>query len=143
MSKPVKIVLGVVILLVLLVAALVVGGVLWFNANKGRLVEEGRAQQELGAAFGAGKSNQECLREMLTRADACMSLFCEVRTRLFGDACLKASLPSPGFCDGVPKTSEILKSATWAVTSCVALARAGNQGCQRSMQTVQKFCEGQ
>ena len=34
---------------------------------------------------------------------------------MFAKACWKASRPTPGFCDGVPKPLDILRASRWQV----------------------------
>ncbi|HEV2718741.1 MAG TPA: hypothetical protein VG323_01885 [Thermoanaerobaculia bacterium] len=89
-----------------------------------------------GAAYGAGKASGDCVDEALRRGDR--SFTGQVRTRLFADACLKASTRPPGYCDPVP--SGIVATAKWANEQCLRRNLGGDQLCVQLYTAVGDYC---
>ena len=135
------------VLLLLLVAAvlglgLLVGGCIWWvSANKGRLVEGGRAAQTEGKAFGATHAQGQCIEDGLTRLKSCgpVDFVCEALTKLRVDSCM-AVAEDDGACAKVPGRGDILKEALWGNEECTRRGYAGSQSCGRLLQGVAETC---
>jgi hypothetical protein len=140
MSKTVVIALSVIGGLFLL-AIIAVGGVAyWFYQNKERLI---RAAENIGKEakeFGAKTNNEGCLQEALSRHKRDKSFTGRISTQGFLTVCLQVSAPSPGFCDGAPPQSEIMKSASWRLKKCSDAGLQNDQGCQQLFGAVQAYC---
>ena len=121
------------------VLVIVVLGIVGYRALKARVPELNAAVQKAhreGEAYGTGKAPADCIDEALRRADR--SFTGQVRTRMFADACLKASTPPPGWCDQVP--SGVVATAKWAATECNKRNLAGDQACTGVYQVVGVYC---
>ena len=94
-----------------------------------------KAQND-GAAFGAGKQPADCIDEALRRADRTFTG--TIRTRMFADACFKASTQPPGYCDQVP--SRIIATAKWANAECARRKLGGDQACVQVYTAVGQYC---
>ena len=60
---------------------------------------------------------------------------------LFLRSCLDVTAEPANFCDGVPPTSEIMKTVRWRLAQCEAAGNAGDQTCNRLLQAIQDRCE--
>ena len=60
---------------------------------------------------------------------------------MFLRICLESAEPVDGFCAGVPPTSDVVESTTWALRECGLSNPAGSR-CTRQMQAKQGYCEG-
>ena len=76
-------------------------------------------------------------------AELQLSVFMVLSARSFVQACLTKAAPAPQICTNVPKRSEIIRSAKWAIDECGRRGLAGSQPCGRMMQEVQRYCEKQ
>jgi hypothetical protein len=141
-STGVKVAIGLVLVCVLACAGLVVGGKVWFEANKDELMAMGERAMTEGEAFGMGTEQPGCVNEALGRVGGCAQIdpMCEAEIGIFLESCLGAATTSPGFCDGVPQESSIMDSATWRLATCQNLGRAGDEACGRILGSVQKHC---
>jgi hypothetical protein len=90
--------------------------------------------------FGAKTNNEGCLQEAMSRHKHDKSITGRGSTQGFLTACLQASEPSPGFCEGVPPRNEIMKSANWALKKCADAGLQDDQGCQQIFGAVQTYC---
>jgi hypothetical protein len=129
-------------------AALLVVGVVaiacvvwWVNANKDRLIAQGKTVQAEGSNFGKDVAEPRCVDEALARHLKDSGLTGTIRSSLWLDACLKTSAFSEGFCDGVPADDEITRSAVWRNEQCSKRGFAGGQ-CGSVLAPVQKYCYG-
>jgi hypothetical protein len=75
---------------------------------------------EKGLAYGGGKDVGALLR-----------------VGPFTDACLRASRPTAGFCDGVPAPNEFRRLITWQRGQC---SGSNNPRCQAVMQAKMQAC---
>jgi hypothetical protein len=107
--KVVLIVIGVIILLV---AAVGIGGYVWWTNNGESMMADARAAMDEGHSFGTGKDNWACVDEAAKRSKG-IGFPGAVKTQLFLRACLEAGKPTPGFCDSVPGPLDFLKSVSW------------------------------
>ena len=138
-----KIVLIVVGIFVLMIVGLGAAAYIYFNQHKEEWAKAGAAAKQEGEAFAAGKDGSQCVDEGLKRLSACAGLSCEITARAFVQSCMTKAAPSPQLCTSVPKRSEIIASAKWALDECRRRGMAGNQPCGRLMQEVQRYCDKQ
>jgi hypothetical protein len=139
-SKTAKILITLAICFVIFVGAVVGFGLYWWSQHKGELLEAGRKQAEQGREFGKKSDEQGCLDESITRYKGDRGFVGSISSGLFLRSCLEASRPTPGFCDQVPKQSEILKSARWQVDQAEK-AGIGDQYGRQLFSQVQQYCE--
>ena len=131
-----KIILIIVAIFVVIIV--VVGVVAWHSLQTHgpelkAAVEKARDE---GAAYGAGKAPADCIDEALRRADR--SFTGQIRTRMFADACFKASKAPAGYCDAVP--SGIIATAQWANEQCERRKLVGDQVCVQVYTAVGQYC---
>jgi hypothetical protein len=140
MSKTLAIILSIVGGLLLL--GIIVGGgvIYWVYQNKGKLVQSAEQLVNEAKEFGVKTNNEGCLKEALGRHKSDKSYTGQISTQGFLAVCLQASVPSPGFCDGVPQQNEIMKSANWTLKKCSDAGLQSDQGCQRIFSAVQAHC---
>ena len=113
-----KALLALAILIVLLVVGVVVGGVVWWSRNKDKLIGRGKEVMTEGREFGRTTDNQGCVDENISRYKKDPGFGSAISASLFTKACLEASRPTPGFCNDVPKPSEIMKRGEWSAAQC-------------------------
>jgi hypothetical protein len=107
-SLPAKFIKRLTIVLVLVgfvvIAAVVIGIVLPFTRTGRESNERTAAAEREGAQFGKTIEQKACINEGLTRGNklGALDLQAQLENEYFVDGCLKASQPTPGFCDGVP-----------------------------------------
>ena len=132
------VVLGVAVLGI----GLVVGGIVWWvHANKDRLVAMGREAETSAAEFAASHDQDACVGEGLKKTDACDGIMCEAQTKIFLEKCIQRATPTPGFCEDVPPSSEIMKTVSWVQEQCRRRGRpADDQRCTRLMQGIPPAC---
>lgn len=140
MSKTVAIILSIIGGLLLLGIIVVGGFVYWVYQNKGKFVQTAEQVLKDGKEFGEKTNNIGCMNEALSRHKQDKSLTGRISTATFLGVCLSVSDPSPGFCDGVPRDDEILKSANWRLKKCSDAGLQNDQGCQQIFGVVQKYC---
>jgi hypothetical protein len=140
MPKGVKILLIVLGGLLLIVVGLAGGAYWWFTSHLDKLKADGEQAMAEGTAFAAGKTRNECVTEGVARSGRCDGMMCEVKNRFFVKSCLGAAADVPGFCQGVPPKSEIMKSVQWSLSRCQGGGGEVDQRCSRVMSEVQEFC---
>ncbi len=105
------------------------------------LVETGKKGIEEGETFGRRTDNEGCLTESLARHKSSQGLGDLIKANVFLRACLEASTPTPGFCEGVPARTEFIKSAHWQRERCHQQGFPDGGQCQQVFAQVQQFCE--
>lgn len=140
MSTWIKALLIISICFVLLIVGVVAFGAYWLSTHKDELVKTAENARADGAAFGARTDNQGCLTEVLRRHKEHHGFSDAILNNLFLSGCLQASRPTSGFCDGVPKTSEIKDSVSWRLKKCTD-AGLSDSYCSNLFGEVQKYCE--
>jgi hypothetical protein len=135
-----KVLLAIFLVIALLVATGVVLAYRWLSNNKGRLMAEGKQITAEGKAFGEGKQADDCITESLARLKQCEGFPCELRVRLFLDACVSAS-DAKAFCATAPAPTEFIRSAQWSLDECARRGMRGDQRCTRVLQGAQAACE--
>ena len=136
-----KALLAVAIIIVLLVAGVIVGGVVWWSRNKDKLLARGKEVMTEGRDFGRNTDNQGCVDESMSRYKKEPGFTSAISTSLFTRACLDASRATPGFCSDVPKPTEFIKSGQWRVEQCRSADLSSDSYCQQLFQPVQEFCQ--
>jgi hypothetical protein len=140
MPKVVKVLLLLALGGVLFLCAVGGAGALWWKRNKAQLIEASTRSMEKGEKFGAAHSDAECVDEALQRLAKIEGLTGEVPNKLFLSSCLKMSRDTPGFCQGVPKTGEILSSVKWQLATCAKKGHLNDQRCSRLLDAIQAHC---
>jgi hypothetical protein len=140
MPTWVKALLIIGICFVLLIVGVVGFGAYWLSKHKDELVKSAEDARADGAAFGQQTDNQGCLSEVLRRHKEHHGFSDAILNNLFLGGCLEASRPTSGFCDGVPKTSEMTESVRWRLRKCTE-AGLSDSYCGNLFGEVQKYCE--
>jgi hypothetical protein len=136
-----KVLLIAAVLLVLLVLAAAGAGVyLWRQHGRG-FVESTRKTGAEGQEYGKHTDAQGCLAEGLARHTRAEGFGEIVGTNIFLRTCLDASGPSPGFCEGVPRQLEFIKSAQWQQQQCQKHGLSPAKQCGQLFAQVQQYCE--
>src|SRR6266496_61646 len=120
-----KIVLILIGVFVLILIGFGVFGYVYFNQHKDEWMKAGAAAKQEGEAFAVGKDGSQCVDEGLKRLSACGGLSCEITARAFVQSCMTKAAPAPQLCTDVPKRSEIIRSAKWAINECGRRGLAG------------------
>ncbi len=128
------------LLLVLVVVTVVTGFFVVSRYGPG-LVEAGKQTFTEGVEYGQRTDNEGCLNEAAARHARVEGFTDMVRNGVFMQACLEASRPTPGFCDGVPRQTELMKSVGWQHQQCKRFGLKPEQQCGQLFQGVQRFCE--
>ena len=128
------------LLLVLLVAAVVVGYVVVRQYGPDFVEATGRSFEE-GTEYGRQTDNEGCLNEAAARWARAAGMMDMIKNGVFIETCLNASRPTPGFCDGVPRQTEFMKSIPWHQKQCQRFGLKPEQQCTQLFQGVQRFCE--
>jgi hypothetical protein len=128
------------LLLVLAVVAVVAGFFVVRRYGPG-LVEAGKQTFSEGAEYGQRTDNEGCLNEAVARQARVEGFTDMIKNGVFMRACLEASRPTPGFCDGVPRQSEFMKGMGWQAQQCQRYGLKPEQQCGQLFQQVQQFCE--
>lgn len=136
-----KVILIILVIGIALAALAVFLGIRWFRSHEGEFREQGRAVMAEGQDFGRGKDAEACVAEAFARLKRCDGFICQAKTKVFLQQCLSTSNVPPAFCDGVPKRSEILASATWALEECARRGLANDRPCTRLVGALQEACE--
>lgn len=130
------IVLGVLLLLGI---GAVVALVFWVNSKKDAIVGDTKKTQADSIAFASTHEQKECVDEGLSRASKCDGIWCNAQQQIFVDQCLRRAKATPGFCASVPKKTEIMQAANYAVEECKRRGRH-DQGCTTVMQSLPNYC---
>lgn len=139
----VKVLLVVGVVLVLLGAgALGLGAYLWRQHGRG-LVEGGQQTVGEGREFGGRSNSQGCLTEAVERQRRAASFGELFSVNLFVRGCLDAAAPTPGFCDGVPRPLEFVKTAQWGQEQCRRHGLSAERQCGQLFAQVQQYCAAQ
>jgi hypothetical protein len=138
--KPV--VKGLLIGCGVLIAIGIIGvvGLVWFvNANKDKLIAQGKEVESEGMQFGKNVAEPKCVDEALSRSMKDSGITGTIRSSIWLDGCLASSAFTDGFCDSVPSDDEITRSVIWRNEQCRNRGFAGGQ-CGNVLAPVQKYC---
>ena len=119
-----------------------IGGFLWFRSNINGWEEDAKKSAAEGTAFARGKASGDCLTEAESRLKLKHSFNDELSHKFFLRACLDAARQPLGFCDGVPRQEEIVKSIGWRLATCEGMGQQGDDAgaCGRLLAEVQEHC---
>jgi len=141
MPRWAKVLIIIVIVVVLGIVGVVGAGVFWWSRNKDALIAKGKAVVQEGTDAGHQTDNQGCVDGALERYRKEPGFTNGISTSVFLQSCLKASRPTPGFCDAVPAKTEFVKTAEWQLGQCRAAGLGEDQYCRQIFSSVQKYCE--
>ena len=136
-----KVLLVVGVLLVLLFVGGVVAAYFLARTYGPGLVEAGKQTYNEGVEYGRRSDNEGCLNESVARHARAEGFTDMIKINLFMRACLEASRPTPGFCDGVPRQTEFMKAVGWQQRQCQRYGLSPEKQCGQLFQQVQQFCE--
>ena len=136
-----KVILIILFIGIAVVALAVFLGVRWLRSHEGELRDQGRAVITEAQDFGRGKDAEACVTEAFARLKRCDGFICEAKTRVFLQQCVSTANVPPAFCNGVPKRSEILATATWALEECARRGLPNDRPCTRLVGGLQEACE--
>jgi len=128
-------------LLLVLVVLAVVGGFFVVRRYGPGLVEAGKQTFTEGAEYGQRTDNEGCVNEVVARQARADGFGDMIKNNIFMRACLEASRPTNGFCDGVPRATEFMKGIGWRAQQCQRYGLKPEQQCDQLFQQVQQFCE--
>lgn len=131
-------VVGVLIVVVAIVAG--VAAYSWYSRHGREFMEAARKAQAEGVQFGEETDDQGCLDETLARHKQAGGFSQALAHTLFLKGCLSASEQTDGFCEGVPKRTQVMASATWQIKKCSA-AGFNDPFCRQIFAQVQEYCE--
>ena len=103
----------------LFVAALV-AAVIWVGRGGSGVIERAMHADSAGKHFGALVEAHVCMDTAFAhhaRGEG-LSIMGSAAERIFLENCLNASRSTPGLCDTVPSSREMLREATWATRQC-------------------------
>jgi hypothetical protein len=146
MSTSTKVVVALAVAIVGACAACVGAGVaggFWLKSQAPAMMEDVRDAVREGRTFAQGRAQRECVAEGVRRSGVCGSvdLRCAIRASGFLNACVRVAAATPGFCDGVPPSRDVMLSAQWRDAACAAQGRARDQRCANVLAVVQGYCE--
>src|SRR5829696_4436584 len=136
-----KVLLVVGVLLVLLIVGVVVAGYFLARTYGPGLVEAGKQTYGEGVEYGRRTDNEGCLNEAVARQARAEGFGEMIKNNVFMRACLEASRPTPGFCDGVPRQTEFIKAVAWQSKQCQRYGLPPEKQCSQLFGQVQQFCE--
>ena len=129
----------VVVVIGLLVVGAIGAGYLWWVRNKDTIRARARETTAQGREFGNSADNQTCVDETFARYKKEPGFFNAAYYGQFLNACLKASRPTPGFCDEVP-AGKMDKLMTWRAAQCAHYDIPNDQKCQQLLSGEVMFC---
>ena len=136
---PWKIIVGVIAGLAGLLVLVVVGFVGFLAMNQDKIVKQGSLAKAQGAAYGASRTQSECLETVLGRLDT-SGMMDQLKDRIFLDECFSKAKVSSDLCVDVPPESSFVASVSWRLKACADHGKEGNQACTRLMGNVQTLC---
>ena len=141
MSTAGKVIITISICLILLVVGLVGAGAYWWSTEGRKMVEAGGNAVAEGEEAGKKTDNQGCVDQTLARYKANQGLSGTISSNLFLVGCLQRSTPTPGFCDDVPRTNEVMRSASWQIQKCKDAGLPADPYARQIFAVVQQHCE--
>jgi len=136
------VVIGAITIVLVLGIALIAGFVIFMKFTpQGRAMDqELTAKEEEGKEFGKTTDQQGCITEGMTRGKKLtgINLTGEVGNRYFVKGCLRASQPTPGFCEGVPSPLRRVVD-NWDERQCEKV-RIPKSACQDVLKEQILFC---
>lgn len=131
------------VLIILLVIGVIGAGVYWWSNNKDVLMAKAKALVEEGQEAGRQTDNQGCVDQAVARYKGGPGFTNGISSGIFMESCLRVSRPTPGFCNEVPRETELIKSAKWQQAECERVGLSSDQYCRQLFQGVERFCDKQ
>jgi hypothetical protein len=146
MSQTAKILLIIANVFALLGLSVCGAGYWWFQANKEELRGEVDRIKAEAEAFARTADEKGCVDETLRRMQACdpeeiVGAICRGQHQAFFDRCVMLARPTPGFCDDVPASSEIVETLTWSMERCEEIGRPDGKGCAQLFAKIGNHCD--
>jgi hypothetical protein len=133
--------LAIVVLVGALGIAAVVAGLLVARRYGPELVQENRQAMTEGQEYGRRTDDVGCMNEGVARQAHVTGFRDMLKNNFFTRACLEVARPTPGFCEGVPRRLEIMKSVGWQAQQCKRYGLGPETQCSQFFQQIQQFCE--
>ncbi len=140
MSNWIKALLISGVCLVLLIIAAIGLGAYWLSRHKNEILESGMNARKEGAEFGRRTDDHGCLAEGLRRHREHHGFSDAILNNLFLSGCLDATRPTEDFCEGVPRSSEMMESIRWRLKKCTD-ENLSDSYCGNLFAEVQKHCD--
>jgi hypothetical protein len=119
-------------------------GIGWYVTRHGKeIVAATERAERAGIATARGTDEKGCVDAAERRMEKEGGMLSGgVRGSIFLDACLRSSRPTPGFCDGVPRSDEVMETSQWQQMRCnrSALNPAASVRCNATASAVQRYC---
>jgi len=135
-----KILLGVAGFFVLCIGLVVWKGYSWWQANGKAYVAAVKTSGEDGRVFGRTSDNAGCVKSALDRFATDTSTLGSLQATAYVQNCLPESKPTPGFCDGVPQSTDFAAARDWSKSKCATVTAANDRSCRMVMGPVPRFC---
>lgn len=140
MSSWLKVLLIIgLVAVIALVAVAGLGVYLWRQHGRGFFERTMESAKE-GREHGLRTNERGCLDESIERHRRAEGFGEITRVNTFLQGCLRASTPTPGFCDGVPGPFEFKRSADWGLDRCREHGLSLAKQCQQLFAQVQSHC---
>ena len=136
-----KVLLIILLIGILLVVAVIAAAGFWFYRNKDVLKAKLETITTEARDFGKNTDNQGCVNETISRYKAEPGITSAMSNAIFVRICLDNSRATPGFCEGVPKQREFMKTAQWRKEQCQRAGLASDSYCESLFTPVQQYCE--
>src|SRR5260370_37475787 len=114
----------------------------WFSHHGHEIFQKAENTYSEGTEYGKKTDKRGCVSEALSRYRQNRGITGGIAANRFVRGCLESSHPTPGFCDDVPRSVEILKSASWQVKQCKD-AGLSDSYCNQIFSQVQQYCESE
>jgi len=112
----------------------------WWSHHSREIFQKVENTYSEGTEFGKKTDDRGCVAEALSRYRQNRGIGGSLSANLFVRGCLESSRPTQGFCDDVPRPTEIMKSAGWQVKQCKD-AGLSDSFCNQIFSQVQQYCE--
>jgi len=143
MPQWLKVILGIVLFFFVVFVGVVFYGVSWMRRNEPRLKKEATQARSEGESFGRGKEASACLDEGIRRYRDDPGFTAQIRNRIFMEGCFDAASFPAGYCENVPRQTEFIASAQWALKECQKRGMPNDQQCAKVVMTVIQRCDKQ
>lgn len=142
MPRWLQVVLGIIAVGFVTLAILAFVGYRWMRRNGGHLQAQMKELTSQGSDYGRGKDVVACMDESVRFYQAQNKSFkARLTTQIWMESCVRASTVTPEFCATTPRSSEIFKTAQWAVGECSKRGLVNDQGCSNFMAVAPRGCE--
>jgi hypothetical protein len=128
----------------MLLMSVIIGGgcAYWFSRHGDELMSSASRAEREGLVAARTTDEQGCTKLTETRMERDGTITAAMANGLYLDGCLKGARETPGFCEGIPPTTEFAASTAWTRQRCQAqsLNPAAASRCQILSQGIQRFC---